>query len=201
VKFFAYYVLVLSFSWYITAQHTDIIGETDRLYLRYFTADDAQALLPVLGDKDVMYYALEDVTSAVILQKFRPKSLEEIQDFLRRTFESYQKNGWGRYAIIKKDDDVLIGYCGLTLQKLGDGKEYIELGYRLAKKYWGHGYATEAACAVRDYARDVLQLMGLISILYPANTASSRVATKAGFVFWKTEDFYDVSVNVYNISF
>jgi RimJ/RimL family protein N-acetyltransferase len=71
------------------------------------------------------------------------------------------------------------GDCGLTPQRV-DGAEEIELGYHILAHLQGKGYATEAAAACRDFARDTLGLQRLIAIINPANIPSQRVAAKIG---------------------
>jgi ribosomal-protein-alanine N-acetyltransferase len=61
-----------------------------------------------------------------------------------------------------------------------EGEPCIELGYDLASEYWGRGLATEAACAVRDYAFATLGLDRLVSLIRADNRASQRVAEKVG---------------------
>lgn len=171
--------------------------ESARLYYREFTHDDAPALIPILGDKEVMEYCVSHEEQKKI---FHAMNNEEIKAFLARVITSYKENGWGRYAGIKKDDGTLIGYCGLKMQAFGD-KNYPELGYRLAKKYWNLGYATEAACATRDYLKEALKLPKLISIIEPSNEKSINVITKAGFSFSRVETFYGFPANIYEIKF
>ena|SRR6267142_3824517 len=55
-----------------------------------------------------------------------------------------------------------------------------ELGYTFGPAVWGEGFATEAACRVRDYARDVLQLTYVVSAILPQNARSRRVAERGG---------------------
>jgi RimJ/RimL family protein N-acetyltransferase len=74
----------------------------------------------------------------------------------------------------------VIGYCGLFAFPDINGRPEIEIGYRLERAAWGNGYATEAACAVRDYAFAILQIPRLIALIDPANVASIRVAEKIG---------------------
>jgi RimJ/RimL family protein N-acetyltransferase len=66
-----------------------------------------------------------------------------------------------------------------TRAELGAQGE-VELGWTLGREHWGHGYATEAARAVRDWAFRELRLTRLISIIHPDNAASIRVAERLG---------------------
>src|SRR4029077_7146023 len=77
------------------------------------------------------------------------------------------------------DTGEFAGDCGLTPQYV-DGIKEIEVGYHVRTSLQGNGYATEAATAARDFARDVLFLSRLIAIINPANVPSQRVAGKIG---------------------
>ena len=72
-----------------------------------------------------------------------------------------------------------VGDSGLTPQEI-DGTTDIEVGYHVRTDLQGHGYATEAAAACRDHARDVLSTKRLSAIIHPDNTPSQRVAEKVG---------------------
>jgi RimJ/RimL family protein N-acetyltransferase len=65
------------------------------------------------------------------------------------------------------------------------GQPETEIGYRLARPYWGRGYATESARAVRDYALNTLRLPRLIAMIDPQNVASIRVVEKLGMHYEK----------------
>jgi len=91
-----------------------------------------------------------------------------------------QQWGFGPYAVMEQSSRAVIGYCGLFFFADVNGQPEVEVGYRLARAKWGHGYATEAAQAVRDYAFQTLGIKRLIAIIDPANHASIRVAHKLG---------------------
>jgi RimJ/RimL family protein N-acetyltransferase len=55
-----------------------------------------------------------------------------------------------------------------------------ELGWALIRAHWGHGYATEAAAAIRDWSREHLAIDELVSLISPGNVASERVAERLG---------------------
>ena len=61
-----------------------------------------------------------------------------------------------------------------------NGQPEVEIGYRLARSAWGHGYATEAASAVRTFAFTTLGIRRLIAIIDPSNAPSIQVAKKIG---------------------
>lgn len=109
-----------------------------------------------------------------------PQSAEWVGDWMRRALASYEQRGYGPWAVIEKGGGELIGYCGLFYFPDINGRPEIEIGYRLARAWWGRGYATEAVVAVRDYAFHTLGLPRLVALIDPANVASVRVAEKAG---------------------
>jgi [ribosomal protein S5]-alanine N-acetyltransferase len=73
-----------------------------------------------------------------------------------------------------------------------DDMNAAELGYDFRSEFWNQGYATEAACAVRDYAFDVLHLPQLISLIRVGNLASRRVAEKVGMTLAEELTRYEV---------
>ena len=73
-------------------------------------------------------------------------------------------------------------FLGLILLLYTENYSKIELGYRLLPKFWGHGYVTEAGCAVVNYAFTNLGLTELCAIIHPNNTASKTVAERLGFL-------------------
>jgi RimJ/RimL family protein N-acetyltransferase len=96
-----------------------------------------------------------------------------------RNLEHQAKYGYGLYSVILKSTGVLIGDCGLEKMELPGGP-VAELGYDFRSDHWHQGYATEAACAVRDYAFEVLALPRLVSLIRVGNEASKRVAERVG---------------------
>ena len=132
----------------------------------------------------------------------RPRSPEETATWLRYTLGSYERLALGYLAVLRKQDGALIGRCGLMdlvvespapehgIRKGWFGREdapagialtfECELGYTFDPAVWGRGFATEAACCVRDYARDVLRWPYAISAILPQNARSRRVAERSG---------------------
>ena len=146
-----------------------LIAQTPRLILRRLTLADADALLAVFGDAEVMRYG-DGV-----------RSLAWVLGWLADCLARYDQGQPAPWAIVERGgDDRAIGYCGLFTYGDVNGRPEVELGYRLARAYWGRGYATEAARAVLDYAFRVLGLARLIALIDPDNVASIRVAEKLG---------------------
>lgn len=144
-----------------------MILETNRLYLREMTQADLPLLCKHLQDAEVMY-AYEHAFSDA-----------EVQEGLDKQFQRYKQYGFGIWAVILKENEELIGQCGLSMQPCED-KELLEIGYIFQKKYWHKGYATEAAVACRKYAFDTLDADEVFSIIRDMNTASQNVAKRNG---------------------
>src|SRR5262249_16100606 len=110
--------------------------ETRRLRLRMFTPDDLNELAAIRADSDVMRY----IGSA------KPESIEQVQAALNKNIAHWEQHGFGRWAVVDKQSNKLIGWCGLSYLD-----EDVEIGYGIAKPYWGQRLASEAAAATIKY--------------------------------------------------
>lgn len=147
---------------------SEMILETERLFLREMTDEDFPALCRMLQDPQVMYayeHAFPD---------------KEAWDWLRRQQGRYRKDGFGLWAVVEKATGEMVGQCGLTMQDLGDGRWEPEVGYLLQKAAWHKGYATEAARGCLDYAFHVLKLSRVCATIRDNNLASQAVARRLG---------------------
>lgn len=162
------------------------IIETDRIFLRPFCIKDIEPFAKICANPNVMRYIGDG----------KPVSLDIISEKIPEWIELYEKQKYGLMALVLKETNELIGFCGF-IHQIVDGDEYIELGYRLDEAYWGKGVATEAALAVRDYAFNVLEIPLLISIIHHHNDASKRVAKKVGMKLMKQTNFKNVLVDVF----
>ncbi len=150
------------------------IAETARLHLRRFRRSDAEAMNAVFGDPKVMRFGSGT------------RDRDWVARWTHRCIQDYQDpTAPAVWAVVKKSSDTVIGYCGLFAFPDICGHPEVELGYRLARRFWGRGYATEAARAVRDHAFNILQLPRLISLIDPSNRRSIRVAEKLGMRYEK----------------
>lgn len=144
-----------------------VILETERLVLNTWQFSDWTALRPIATDVEVMRYINGGV----------PWADERIQMFVSRQVELFPERGFCRWKLLLKPAQEMIGFCGVGLW--GDAIDP-EIGWWLARQYWGRGLATEAA---RIALRDAFERAGLeriISIARPANTASTRIMEKLG---------------------
>ena len=152
------------------------IIQTERLHIRPLTVDDIPAIAAMFADEEVMKFS----------SCRRSLSYKETSDLVtEKIMKEYDNVGFSRYAVIKKDDDTLIGYAGFTQQTILAEEKFIDLGYAFAKKYWGKGYATETAQALVAYARSSLRLPELGAVVSHENTASQKVILKSGFSLFK----------------
>jgi [ribosomal protein S5]-alanine N-acetyltransferase len=164
------------------------ILETPRLVLRYFTIRDAQALLPILADPQVMEFSIIGVHDQ-----------KHIRQFIEQRLMSYLVPGFGLYALIYQQNQQLIGYCGFFVQQVNEIKE-VEIGYRLAAKYWGQGLATEAAKAVLEYGQKRFKFKRFVCLIDPANIRSIRVAQKLGMDLEKEVVYHGINAEMYSLS-
>ena len=88
------------------------------------------------------------------------------------------------------------GRCGFSPEQ-SEGVQEWELGWTFARRFWGKGYATEAATAAMKYWFDVLKKPRLISLVHPLNQASIRVAMRLGMTLDRTVEWHDSETNLY----
>ena len=145
--------------------------ETPRLHLRLMRPSDIDELIHIFGDPKVMASFNTD-----------PFDRTQMQHWIEGNLEHQAMYGYGLLSVILKSEGVLIGDCGLEHMTV-DENQVTELGYDFRSDYWGQGFATEAAIAVRDYSFNTLHLPGLISLIRIENKASRRVSEKIGMHF------------------
>lgn len=162
--------------------------ETKHLILRNFTLDDTQDLYEVMCDKAVMRFSVSGT-----------RTFEQTQTYIKGLLEHYAKHGFGKLAIVYKASGKVIGVCGLQKTSI-DNTDIIELGYRLARRYWNQGLMSEATQAVKEYAFEQLNLPEIVSCIEQENQASIRVAEKNGLIYWKNSEFLGKKCCVYRIT-
>ncbi len=145
-----------------------MIFESDRFYFRDFQIKDAEALFNLNADSDVIKYTGDPPF----------ESIDKARKFIQE-YDHYKNFGFGRWAVIRKQDDSFIGWCGLKHNE----EDEIDLGFRFFKSEWGKGYATESAKACVLYAKEVLKMDQIIARAAIKNGASIRVLEKLGFEF------------------
>ncbi|MER7501831.1 GNAT family N-acetyltransferase [Nonomuraea pusilla] len=111
---------------------------------------------------------------------------------------SYEEHGYGLWIVTVRETGEFAGNCGLTRQNV-EGEILTEVGYLVPARPQGRGYATEAALACRDHARDVLGVDRLIAIIHPENVPSQRVAGKLGLTFERTAAYNGSLQRIYSL--
>ncbi len=145
--------------------------ETERLVLRPFTNQDAPQVHRHLASPDVAKTTLN------LLYPYPPGAAET---WIATHTEQARAGESLHWAIVRKDDDVLMGAIRLGIvAKYARGS----LGYWLGVPFWNQGYMSEAATAVTIHALDTLSLHRVEAMCFPRNVASSRVMEKAGLQF------------------
>jgi RimJ/RimL family protein N-acetyltransferase len=142
---------------------------TERLLLRRWTPGDADAFAAMNADPAVMAHIGPPLT--------RPQS----DAFLERIAKQFDAVGYGLWAVEVREGGLLAGFTGLAiLGHAAPTTSSVEVGWRLVRDAWGHGYATEAAAAAVDLAFGPLALDELVSITTPDNLRSQAVMRRLG---------------------
>ncbi|MFY8021408.1 MAG: GNAT family N-acetyltransferase [Bacteroidia bacterium] len=151
-----------------------VFVETERLYMREMVQEDAAAFFEMDSDPQVHIY----------LGNNPIKTIEESRDIIEFVRKQYEENGIGRWSLIEKESGNYIGWGGLKLLKeLTNGHiNILDVGYRLNKKYWNQGYASESAQASLKYGFEVLKAQAIYASAHHENKASRAVLEKSGLV-------------------
>jgi RimJ/RimL family protein N-acetyltransferase len=154
---------------------------TDRLRLRPPTPHDAEALYDLFADEEVMGGLHREPVSAV----------EHARALIEEGMGGWRTDGLGPFILETTGTDRrVVGQAGLmifdtrawtpsTWAQAGS-RAQPELGWALMRAHWGRGYATEAAAAIRDWARESRSIRELVSLISPDNVRSQRVAERLG---------------------
>lgn len=148
--------------------------QSERLIYVPLSSDHADPFYLLESDPDVLKYYRREVA------KDRTEALNNLLVYVKYAMDH---EGRGAWAAISKDSAEFVGISVVIhLDKNPEIKEH-EIGYRLLKKYWGKGYATEMAKAMIAYGFDHLKLDDLFATTHPENLVSQKVLEKAGFIY------------------
>jgi ribosomal-protein-alanine N-acetyltransferase len=143
-----------------------VILATERLCLTEMVPSDAEEAFALNGDPEVVRYTGDGPFASV----------EAARAFLL-SYRDYRAHGYGRWAMRRREDGAFLGWCGL---KYHPDTGETDLGYRLHRRYWGQGYATEAGRACLNYGFGKLGLSRIVAHVVRAHLASIRVLEKCG---------------------
>ena len=164
----------------------NVIIETGRLLLRTFTIEDAPLIYELNLDPDVIRYTFDPI-----------KDIDQAREVLENTIlPQYALYNHGRWATHLKQNLDFIGWCGL---KARPERKEIDLGYRFSKKFWGKGYATEAAFACIKYGFEKLNLGRIVGRAVPDNIGSLKVLENCGMTYIGEEIVDDHLSKTYEI--
>ena len=165
-----------------------VILETDRLLLREYVEEDAEAFFKLNTDPEVLRFVPDKAL----------QSVEQAQQILiDHPIADYRKHGFGRGACILKSTGEQIGFAGLKyLEELGE----VDVAYRLLPGHWSQGFATEVALASVCYGFADLDLKRIIGLVMPENIASARVLEKTGLRYVETVTFWGHQFSKYVIT-
>jgi ribosomal-protein-alanine N-acetyltransferase len=148
-----------------------VILETERLLLRTWKMSDAPEGFDIWRDPAAMRYIGDGEPM---------RKLEDAERWIERAIAAQERQGFCRWAAVEKASAKLIGSCGFGY--LYD-EPSIELGYLFGSRFWGQGYATEAARACLQYGFEQLNLPEIVAVVTPEHLASRRVLEKIGFSY------------------
>lgn len=144
--------------------------ETDRLVLRRLSVEDAGFILELLNEPAWIRFIGDRGV----------RTLEDARAYIQKgPMEMYARCGFGLYLTELKDGTPL-GLCGLVKR---DFLPDADLGFAFLSRFWGKGYAYEAASAVMTHAKATLGLQRIVAITTPDNESSIALLEKAGFAF------------------
>lgn len=157
----------------------DPIITTERLVLRNWCSNDGDLFHEINSDPDVM--------------EFFPwrRSREESDALLGKVIELIGRRGTGFYAVGLRGSEKPIGFCGISPTNMPGlfPDETLEIGWRLATRFQGNGYITEAACGLLDHAFTTLQTDEIVSFAVPGNVRSVAVMKRIGMLPDPRRDF------------
>ena len=159
--------------------------ETERLILR-----------PMNETTSKRFIKCAATTKLCALSANRVSDRREAENWINLISSRWAKDKIGFCALIEKRSGKFAGWCGLwQLKESGE----IEVGYAVAREFWGKGYASESAEAFLNYGFNKLNLEKIVAVARQENTASRRVMEKIGMKFDGIGKYYDRDLVHYSI--
>jgi len=153
-----------------------LILETPRLSLRHLMPRDAAFMVELMNE-------------APYVDNIGDRGVRTVGDAARYIEEkytaSYERLGFGLYLVELLEGEEPIGICGLVKREFLD---YPDLGFAYLQRFWSRGYATEAASATLQYARDALKLPFIYGVVSPKNMRSIRLLEHLGLRYLRSPE-------------
>lgn len=160
---------------------------TDRLYLRQIEKGDKEFITDYLADEELTRY----------LPLERPYKEDEAFKWFDGRLKHWRQHHFGTFINTLKNSSEVIGYCGIEYVR---DTKYIDIRYGILKRFWGHGYAYEAALAVLQYSFTRLGLEKLYGAAVPQNIPSIRLLEKLGMTKDDAFNVYGTEVSHYSLT-
>ncbi|MEV8634215.1 GNAT family N-acetyltransferase [Streptosporangium sp. NPDC051023] len=152
--------------------------ETERLILRRWRQDDRGPFAALNADPEVMEHF------PAVLDRGRSDAMVD------RIESAFGEHGYGLWALELRATGEFIGFAGLAWQTFeARFTPALEIGWRLARQAWGHGYASEAAAAALDHGFDVAGRQEIVSLTAVGNRRSRAVMERLGMTRDPADDF------------
>ena len=150
----------------------NLVLETDRLLLREMKMSDAEKLYEMECNPNVHKYLWNKPIT----------SIEEVYEYIELVRDQYVKNEIGRFVVIEKESNELMGWAGLkyNTEMVNNKVNFYDIGYRLNEKFWSKGYASEASFAWLDYGFNVLKINVMQAAAHADNIGSNIILEKIG---------------------
>jgi RimJ/RimL family protein N-acetyltransferase len=164
-----------------------VILETPRLFLREMTRRDIDFIASMMAHPDVNRFYERRFTRA------------ESETWLERQLDRYRRDGKGLWLAVERQTGKPVGQIGLAFQDV-EGERHPEIGWLLAREYWGQGFATEGGAATRDAAFNEWGYDHVISLIRPVNVNSQRVAKRLGMIEGRRVQFHGYEHCVFELA-
>lgn len=161
--------------------------ETDRLLLRPLREDDIDAFAEMGQDPEVMKFLSVDGSLLTRADAWRQMAM-----FLGH----WELRGFGTWAVEERATGAFVGRVGLHFP---EGWPDRELGWTIARRFWGRGYASEAARASIAHAFGPLGWSHLVSLIHQDNQRSARLAERLGYHLHGTAEVRGLHLNMYRL--
>ena len=145
--------------------------ESERLKMRPLTIEDA---------KHWEEWIMDSIATKEFPDDFKG-SPDKAVLWMNRNLDRYKENRFGFLAILEKETNKFVGLCGLLVHEI-NGVDELEVGYSFIRRFWGNGYAPEAAKMFMEIGFKEYNVDSIISLITPTNLNSQRVAEKNGLV-------------------